>query len=238
MDNKDSNSISKVGDFLPRLARGHFRSGVQASGSGSCRRHSYWRWQWNLMKDRLAIFVVVLIMAGCNSNIKQANTAIFLRNGLDLSHISRVAVLPFDYLTGGEANAKRVREICIAELQASARFEVVDREKVDTTLREMAINSKIPLDKSALNLVAKKLEVNGFLSGTVNKIEGRGWGPAPYPEISLTLHLIDAETARVVWRSTAYRNAYSDSRGLNRDRKSKHVVTREMLRDLIASIPE
>lgn len=190
------------------------------------------------MKELLVLSLALLIMAGCNSNIKQANTAIFLRNDLDLSHISRVAVLPFDYLTGGEANAKRVREICIAELLASGRFAVVDREKIDTTLRELAINSKIPLDKSALNIVAKKLEVNGFLSGTVNKIEGRGWGPAPYPEISLTLHLIDAETARVVWRSTAYRNAYSDSRGLNRDRKNKLAVTRQLLRDMIVSIPE
>lgn len=182
--------------------------------------------------------MAVLFMAGCNSNIKQANTAIFLRNDLDFSHISRVAVLPFDYLTGGEANAKRVREICIDELLASGRFEVVDREKVDMTLRELAINSKIPLDKSALNIVAKKLEVNGFVSGTVNKIEGRAWGPSPYPEISLTLHLIDAETARVVWRSTAYRNAYSDSRGLNRDRKNKLAVTRQLLRDMIVSIQE
>lgn len=100
--------------------------------------------------------MAVFLMAGCSSNIKQANTAIFLRDDLDLSNISRVAVLPFGYLTGGEANAKRVREICIKELVASGRFDVVDKDTVDATLRDMAFHTKSSLDKSVLNILAKK----------------------------------------------------------------------------------
>jgi hypothetical protein len=189
------------------------------------------------MKRHLVLFMAIISLAGCSS-IKQATTAIFLPDNLDLYHISRVAVLPFGYQTGGEANAKRVRDIFGAELQASGRFEVVARDTVDAALRELAVNTKNSLDKSVLNILTKKMEVDGYLSGTVNKIEGRGWGPAPYPEISLTLHLIDAESARVVWRSTAYRNAYSDSSGMNKERKNKLVITRELLRDMINSIPQ
>lgn len=237
MDNKKSNSIGKISAPLLHPATG-FRPGVYASGSYFDRRPSYWRWLCNTMKDRLVICMAIILMAGCSSNIKQANTAIFLREDLDLSTISRVAVLPFTYLSGGESNAKRVGEIFQEELLAANRFEVVDKETMEATLREMTINSNYSLDKSVLNILVKKLEVDAFLTGTVNRIEGRSWGRPPYPEISLTLHLIDAETAKVVWRTTAYRNAYSDNQGLNRQRKNKLVMTRKLLQEMIAAIPE
>lgn len=189
------------------------------------------------MKNLLIVLTALIFISGCDVK-KPAESAVFLREDLDLSSITRVAVLPFDYLTGGKFNARRVQEIFISELIASNKFEVVDKGTVDATLRQMAIKTGNPLTGSVLKILAKKLEVNAFLSGTVNKVEGRGWGPPPYPEISLTLHLIDADTAKVIWRSTAYRNAYSDNRMFNLDPKIKFEVTRKLLRDMIGAIPK
>jgi len=190
------------------------------------------------MKYLLVLLASVIILAGCNRNIKQPESKIFLREDLDLSHISRIAVLPFVNVTGGELNAQRMRDIFITKLRASDKFEVVDKDLVDSTLREMTVDFGDSLDKSVLKILAKKLEVNGFMTLTMNRIEGRGWGPPPYPEISLTLHLIDAETALVLWHSTAYRNAYSDSRGLKLDTKNKLEITLKLVQNMIESIPK
>lgn len=189
------------------------------------------------IKYLLLFFSVLVSLAGCG-DIKKPESEVSLRKDIDLSNISRLAVLPFGYLTGGEYSARRVREIFISELISSSKFDVVDRDIVDATLREMAIDYENSLDRSVLNILAKKLEVNAFMSGTVNRVEGRGWGRPPYQEISLTLTLIDAETAKVLWRSTAYRNAYSDSRVFTVDPKRKIEITRKLLQDMIFSIPK
>lgn len=188
------------------------------------------------MTKLLLLLTTFLLMAGCD--IKQPESAIFLRNDLDLSAVSRIAVLPFENLTGIEYNARRMREIFITELLASGKFAVVDREIVDATLREITNTTGKSPDAPVLKILAKKLEVNAFLIGTMNKIEGRAWGEPRYPEISFTLHLIEGESARLLWRSTAYRNAYSENRVLKVDPKGTFEITRKLMQDMIASIPK
>lgn len=188
------------------------------------------------MTKLLLLLATCILIAGCD--IKQPESAIFLRNDLDLSAVSRVAVLPFENQTGIEYNARRMREIFITELLASGKFEVVDRETVDAALSEITKGTGKSPDAPVLKILAKKLEVNAFLTGTMNKVEGRAWGEPRYPEISFTLHLIDAETARLLWRSTAYRNAYSDNRLLKVEPKGTFEITRKLLQDMIASIPK
>ena len=193
--------------------------------------------QRGTMKNLLVVLTAFILLSGCGS--KDPESAVYLREGLDLSYVSRVAVLPFENLSGEENVGKRVRDITITELLASGKFEVVDKGIVDATLREMAISNENSLDAPVLKILGKRLEVNAFVSGTVNNIEGGSRGALAYPEVSLTLHLIDSETAQVLWRSTAYRNGYSIwNRMFDLDPRDEFEITLSLLQDMVASIPK
>lgn len=192
--------------------------------------------QRGIMKNLLILITAVFILAGCGG--KQPQSAIFLREGLDMAYVAKVAILPFENLTQDEFVGRRVRDIAFTEALASRKFEVVDKGLVDAALREMAINKDDALDAPVLKILGKRLGVNAFLTGTVNNIEGGG-GALSYPEVSITLHLIDSETAQVLWRSTAYRNGYSVmNRMFDLDPMDEFEVTLSLLRDMIASIPK
>lgn len=188
------------------------------------------------MKNLLILVIAVLLLGGCGG--KGPESAIFQREGLDLSYVTTIAILPFENLTTDEFVGRRVRDIAFTEMLASKKFEVVDKGVVDAVLREMSINGVEALDAPVLKILGKRLGAVAFLSGTVNNIEGGG-GALSYPEVSITLHLIDSETAQVLWRSTAYRNGYSVmNRMFDLDPMDEFEVTLSLLQDMIASIPK
>lgn len=189
------------------------------------------------MKNLLILVTAMFILCGCGG--KKPESAVFLREGLDLSYVTKVAVLPFENLTTNEMVGRRVRDIAFTEVMAAKKFDVVDKGVVDAALREMALNGQEAMDAPVLKILGKRLGVNAFLSGTVNNIEGGDRGALSYPEVSLTLHLIDSETAQILWRSTAYRNGYSlMNRMFDLDPRDEFEVTLSLLQDMIASIPK
>lgn len=182
------------------------------------------------------VSIATLFVSGCGS--KEPSSTVFLREGLDLNYVERVAILPFENLTADQYTGKRVRDITFTETLASGKFDVVEQGVVDAVLREMALSAETPLDAPVLKILGKRLGVNAFLSGTVNSLKGGGSGYS-YPEVSLTLHLIDIESAEVLWRSTAYKNGYSIwNRLFDLDPQDEFEITLLLLREMLASIPK
>ncbi len=190
------------------------------------------------MKRIFAVLLALMLVSGCGG--KAPESAMYTREGLDLNYIDRIAVLPFENLTDNQYAARRVRDIALTEIMASGKFEVVDKGIVDSVLQEMTLSKAESLDAPLLKILGKRLRVKALLTGTINNIQGgSGRGAMRYPEISLTLHLIDTETAQVLWRSTAYRNGYSLlNRLFDLDPRDEFEVTLELLQEMVASIPK
>ncbi|GAB4339686.1 MAG: hypothetical protein Kow0089_12780 [Desulfobulbaceae bacterium] len=188
------------------------------------------------MKKLSAVLVTIALfmLGGCGS--KEPDSTVFIREGLDLNYVERVAVLPFDNLTIDEYAGKRVRDMAFTETLASGKFDVVEQGVVDAVLREMALSADSPLDAPVLKILGKRLGVNAFISGTVNSIRGGGSG-YQYPEVSLSLYLIDSETAEVLWRSTAYKNGYSVwNRLFDLDPQDEFEITMLLLQEMLGTI--
>ncbi len=192
--------------------------------------------EWGTMKKLILVLVSIatLFVSGCGS--KEPDSTVFLREGLDLNYVERIAVLPFDNLTIDQFAGKRVRDLAFTEALASGMFDIAEQGVVDAVLREMALSADSPIDAPVLKILGKRLGVNAFLSGTVNNIKGGGSG-YNYPEVSLTLYLIDIETAEVLWRSTAYKNGYSIwNRLFDLDPLDEFEITLLLLQEMLASI--
>jgi TolB-like protein len=161
----------------------------------------------SLFCGSLLILVFMLVfLAGCGS--RKTNQA-FMRKDVSLDYIQAIAVLPFENIGGSAGAAQRTREIAITQVLASGLFDVADKGRVDSTLRSEAIESGAPIDSATLKRLGQRLGVQAFMLGTVEQISDARTGGAVYPEISLTLRLVDAEAGTVIWQASGRGSGYS-----------------------------
>jgi TolB-like protein len=153
----------------------------------------------------MILLAVLITQAGCGSG---SMTRAFMREGATLGHIQTVAVLPFENLGGGAGTAQRSREITMIQLLTSGLFDVVDKGRVDSLLRDEIIEPGAPLDNATLRRLGQRLGTQAFIVGSIEQgVESRG--ASTYPEINLTLRLLDAETGTLLWQATGRGSGYS-----------------------------
>lgn len=179
--------------------------------------------------------IIIFSLSGCAA---PQNESTFVRQKTDLRYVKKVAVLPFANNTGDQFAAKRIRDITTTQILSMGIFDVVDQGVVDSALREMAIGKDKPLGTPILQRLGQRLGVQAFIDGTVNDIGSNKSGPFSYPEVSLTLKLVDSESAEVLWQSSAHRNGYSVwDRLFGLDPQDSFQLALVLTRDMLATIP-
>jgi TolB-like protein len=142
--------------------------------------------------------VLVLILTGCGGKFTSEE---FVRDEVDFDSITRVAVLPFMNYTDDKYAHQRLRNAAITQLLSNGIADVVDRGIVDSVLFEEVIDPTQPIDLINLKRLGQRLNVQAFLMGSVDAVPtARGAGA--YPQISLTLRLVEAQSATIIWQNT------------------------------------
>jgi TolB-like protein len=174
---------------------------------------------------------MILLLTGCGSGVA---TKSFMREGASLAHIERVVVLPYENLGGG--GEKRIREITMTQLLASGMFDVVDKGRVDSVLRDEALAPETPFDEATLRRLGQRLNAQAFILGSVeSSTESRG--SSSYPEIVMTLRLIDSETGTLLWQASGRGSGYTLSdRLFGFAPKNSFQVTLELLTRLLKTL--
>ncbi|MDH3392146.1 MAG: penicillin-binding protein activator LpoB [Desulfobulbaceae bacterium] len=193
------------------------------------------------MKTKYFLLCVVAILlfslSGCAGNGSTERS--YVREGVDLGYITRVAVLPFANNTRDTFSAQRVRDITTTQILAMGLFDVVDKGVVDSAMREMGISDNTPLDVPLVSRLGQRLGVEGFIVGEVNDIGENRQGSFSYTEASFTLQLLDSETAQVLWRSSDGLDGYSlADRLFGLEPMDTFEVTVNLLRRMLATIPK
>jgi len=183
------------------------------------------------------IAVFLFSLNGCTG--KSASSRTYVREGVDLGYITKVAILPFENNTDDNFAAQRIRDIAATQILAMELFDVVDKGVVDSAMREMAIGRDVPLDVPLVNRLGKRLGVQGFIIGSVNSIGENRQGSFSYSEVALTLQLLDGESAQVLWRNSDALNGYSlADRLFGLEPMDAFQITVNLLRRMLASIPK
>jgi len=118
----------------------------------------------------------------------------------DLSYIKRVAILPLHNFTKADLAHEKIRDILETELLQLEAFEVVDRGEVDAVLRELRITSSSDISPSILKKISQKLNVQAVLTGAVDEYETERSGNISLSFVAVSLKLIDAKSAEVIWQ--------------------------------------
>lgn len=146
----------------------------------------------------VSLLILSVLIAGCGG--KFSNTE-FIREDVDFNIITKIAVLPFANNTSDPHAHQRVRNIAITQLLAYGVADVVDRGIVDSVLYEEVIDPNQPIDLINLKRLGQRLNVQSFLMGSVDLLSASGGG---YPQIALTLRLVESQSGTVIWQSSGH----------------------------------
>lgn len=184
-----------------------------------------------MLKKMTGIILACLLLslAGCSGKIA---TRSFVRENTNLSLIKTVAVLPFE----GGGRAPRIRELTMTELLDAGIFDLVDKGRVDLFLQQEALAEGAPIDAVTLRRLGESLKVQAVLLGSVEQAtETRG--SASFPEITMTLRLVDCETGLLLWQASGRGSGYSVAdRLFGFAPKDNFAVTMALLRKLFATM--
>lgn len=178
----------------------------------------------------------VFFLAGCGG---KSSSESFLRQDVELGYVNRIAVVPFENHTKDEFAAERARNVTITQVLAMGLFDVVDKGLVDSALREEAIEPGVPLDKPTLKRLGQRLNVQALMLGAVDQAEEGRKGSFAFPEVSLTLRLVEAQAAMILWQASGHNSGYTLwGRLFGLAPRDAFRISLELVRDLLSTLPE
>ena len=184
----------------------------------------------------LLLIGVSLGLAGCGFPFMGKSKA-FVRENVDFGFVQKIAVLPVENNSKDEFAPELVRDITITRILAMKLFDVTDKGLVDSFLREEAIDPGKPLDVSTIKRLGQKLNVQSLLLTTLDIAADSRKGTMSYPEMSVTLRLLEVETGLVIWQAGGHQSGDSIWRRLfGLAGRDKYQVTVSLLEDILHTI--
>ena len=187
----------------------------------------------------MSIFTLFLLLSLSGCFFGRANLESFLREDVDMSYISRIAVLPLENNSQDKYAAERVRNLVITQVLAMGLFDVVDKGVVDAVSKNETVTvGALPLDKAIMKRLGQRLGVQAFMIGTIDHAGKGRKGSSTYPEISMTLRLLDVNTGMIFWHASGTRNGDSFFRRIfGISSKDNFRVSRELVLELLYTLP-
>lgn len=180
---------------------------------------------------------VFLGLTGCGLPFMGKSKA-FVRENVDFGFVRKIGVLPVENNSKDEFAPELVRDITITRILAMKLFDVTDKGLVDSFLREEAIDPGKPLDTPTIKRLGQKLNVQGLLLSTLDIAADSRQGTMSYPEMSVTLRLLEVETGLVIWQAGGHQSGDSFWRRLfGLGGRDKYQVTLSLVEDILHTIP-
>jgi TolB-like protein len=140
----------------------------------------------------------------------------------------RIALLPFDNLSGREEQERLFTETFLATLVATGSCDVVDLGRVETLLETLRIRATGSLSPEQMAALGDSLGVRYVLLGSVLESGSIRTDDGETPTAGASLRLVEASTGRIAWADV--RVMTGDDRetifGWGRERSAKRLVAR------------
>lgn len=138
------------------------------------------------------------LLLACAGTIKPTQ---FTNPNIDFSFVQRVAVLPFENLSGDQQAGLRATRLMVTELLASGAVDVVEPGEVEGALARIVGQQRKPSIEEIIDL-GQGLEVQGLILGTVAQSEVLRSGSVGMPVVTLDAQMVETETGAIIWAST------------------------------------
>lgn len=143
------------------------------------------------------VFLVsLLFFSACSAPVS------YIHPTADMTYIKTVAIVPFQNLTQQKGAEGKVMNVVATEVLRRGVFDVVEFGEVTKVLREEGFKDPGSISKRVAERAAKRLNVQSFIVGSVGEYGVSRTGGSSYPEVCVSLKLIDAESYKILWEAT------------------------------------
>jgi hypothetical protein len=175
---------------------------------------------------------VLLALTGCAT--ARGGRSTYHDPVMDFSLIRSVAVLPFVNLTTSQKAEDRVRDVFSTMLQATGAAYVLPPGEVARGIsRAGLVDPAVPTAEDVVKL-AKNLEVDAVITGTVREYGEVRSVSASSNVISLSVQMMEAQTGKVVWSASSTKGGIGAGKRLfGGGGEPMNGVTAQAVQDLI-----
>ncbi len=146
----------------------------------------------------LLVVLCLILSSGCAVPMSS-----YIRPTADLTYIKTVAIVPLENLTQERGAEGKVMNVVASEVLRRGVFDVVEFGEVAKVLREEGFRREEGvISKSVAERAGKRLNVQAFILGSVEEYGVSRTGGGSYPEVSVSLKLIDAKSYKILWEAS------------------------------------
>lgn len=161
---------------------------------------------------------------------------VFHDPAMDFPSIQRAGVLPFVNLSSDPMAAERVRDVFANALLATEAFYVLPSGEVARGISRAGLRDPANPSPEEIVRFAGIVKADAVITGVVREYGTVRSGSVSANTISISLKMIETETGKVVWSSSATKGGISTWTRLFGGGKSMSEVTREAVEELIDSL--
>jgi hypothetical protein len=177
--------------------------------------------------------ILVLLFSGCASAVVS-----YMHPDVDLGHIQRCAVLPFQNLSADELAGERLQSVFLMELLSARALEIVGPGETAAAMQTLRLDSGAALTPEQAVSLGKALSVDGLFFGVVEDYGISKVDRARSTEVTAVFGLTETETGALVWRSQVHASGVSIWRRLfGGGSAGLHDVSRQAVRRALRSLP-
>jgi TolB-like protein len=152
----------------------------------------------------------------------------------------RVALLPFENLSGREDQGRLFTYAFLSALGKSDGVEIVDLGAVEALVENLRIRTTASPSREQMAAIGESLQVRYVMLGSVLEAGTIRTADGDTPTAGVSLRLVDVASARVVWADVRVKTGDDKETifGWGRERSAERLVTRladEMFRPFRAA---
>jgi TolB-like protein len=186
----------------------------------------------NRNRSAVGLLVVgIMALSGCASRPTR-----YIHPNADLGALKKVAILPFENVSGQAGASDKVHKIFLVELLSLEAFDVVEPGMVSKALKGETAGSPDQLTPDDLKRIGGALGADGlFMGQVVDYADSRGQNTAP--EVTLQFRLVEVASGATVWSTSQTRSGVKTSTrlfGVSSD--SVTETTRKIIRKQLATL--
>ena len=178
------------------------------------------------------VFCVMAVYCGCSTPMH------YVHPTADLTYVTTVAIVPFENLTQERGAADKMMNVVAAEILRRGVFDVVEFGEVEKVLNEEGFKREEgTISKRTAERAGNRLNVQAFVVGSVEEYGVPRTTGSAYPEVSLTLKLIDAKSYRILWEAThSVEGATVWDRLFGIGKQSRSELSRELVEEMFDTL--
>lgn len=199
--------------------------------------------QEEAMNSAQKIAMLLIGLSLCLLGCAKTPVREYIEPGLAASHVSSIAVLPFDNVSGHPDAGKKVVNLFLTELVRSEIFRMADMGEVENLLRSLRVRTIAEMDVLKLQAFRERLNVQAVIVGSVDEYELRQERSGAIPVVAVNARMLDTQTGDILWAVSHTRDGddwetiFGFGRIISLSRLAQIVVS-EMLESLTSELLE